>query len=100
MRARQACHAPGCPEPALVGRAACKKHLRVTGQAWLELARAAIDAYDGLCARCPSPATSVNHRRPVGLGGDPMPALHELEPVCDDCREAADAEAHRAALRL
>ena len=82
------------------GRSGCASHLRVTGKAWHELAQAAIDAWDGRCARCGAPATSVNHRRPVGLGGDPMPPLHELEPVCDDCRPVADAEARRAALRL
>ena len=66
----------------------------------MELAARSLEEWEGRCARCGAPATSVNHRRPVGLGGNPMPPLHELEPVCDDCRPVADDEAQRAALRL
>jgi hypothetical protein len=70
----------------------------VTGKAWLQLAAQALELTEGRCSRCPAPATSVNHRFPVELGGPPMPHVHDLEPVCDDCRPLADAEARANAL--
>jgi 5-methylcytosine-specific restriction endonuclease McrA len=94
VKARTICSVPGCPHAL-----PCPEHPARIGSKyrWRKLKAAALTRSRGLCVRCGRPATSVHHVRPVSLGGPLLPPVEELEPVCDDCRPVADAEALREA---